>query len=112
MPVKTTFATQSHAGGNIVIAALSGRFAGKEAEEFIKEVDTYIETAHTSRLIIDLDALEYIGSQGASALMALSTRYQVKITNVSPLIQNVFDILQLNQLFEIYLTKDEALKKF
>ena len=112
MPVQTIFSRQSKPGGNIVIISLSGRFVGKESEDFIKEVDGYMAAVQTNRLIIDLANLEYISSRGAGALFTLTSNYQVKIVNISPLIRNTFSLLQLDQLFEIYSSREEALKTY
>jgi len=112
MPIKIAFSRQRPPGGEVVIVTLSGRFASKETEEFIKETDSYMEETQTNRLILDLGRLEYAGSQAAAALVQLAARYQVKIADVPPAIQSVFSILGLDQLFEIYPNVEAALTKF
>lgn len=108
MSIQTSFITDQ----GIIIIKLSGRFVGKEAEDFIREVDNYVSGKENTKLIVDLSQLEYIGSQGASALVVLSEKYRAKITGLSNLVQSTLNLLKMDNILEIYDTLDNAINSF
>lgn len=108
MTVQISFNTRE----GITIIGLSGRFVGKEAEDFIKQVDDYFSEQQDVKLVIDLSRLEYIGSQGASAFMVLSDKYQLKIASPLSTVQNTLNLLKLDSVLGMYDTVDKAIDAF
>ncbi|MBI4835116.1 MAG: STAS domain-containing protein [Planctomycetes bacterium] len=106
MNVQVTFTKK----GDINIIELSGRFVGKEAEDVIKEVTNRLNTKDKAKVIIDLTNLEYIGSQGASALMFLSEKYSLRVVSPQSIVLNTLTLLKLEQIIGIFATVDKAVE--
>lgn len=92
-----------------IVIHLKGRFLGKEAEDFLKEIENNLAQFQDKHLVIDLANLEYIGSQGVGSLTWLSTKYKVSLAAAGPKIQETLRVLKLQQVFKIYPTVKEAL---
>ncbi|MBU1298865.1 MAG: STAS domain-containing protein [Bacteroidetes bacterium] len=68
-------------------------------------------------IVVNCKNLSYISSAGLGVFMAYieevrKNKGDIKLTNMSPKIFNVFDILGFPLLYEIYNTELEALQKF
>jgi anti-anti-sigma factor len=96
---------------NYNVLYLKGRFIGKEAEDFLAEVEKTLAQSLTQQLVIDLSGLEYIGSQGIAALTGLSTKYQIILAGASPKVKGILDMLKLDQIFKVYPTLQTALQQ-
>lgn len=92
-----------------IVIHLNGRFLGKEAEDFLKEIENNLAQFQDKYLVIDLANLEYIGSQGVASLTWLSTQYKVSLAAAGPKIKETLRMLKLEQVFKIYSTVEEAL---
>jgi anti-anti-sigma factor len=108
MNVQIAFAKKS----DINIIEFSGRFVGKEAEDVIKEIINHLNIKEKPRVIIDLTNLEYIGSQGASALMFLSEKYDLRVVSPQSIVLNTLTLLKLEQIIGIFATVDKAVDSF
>ena len=108
MKVKLNITQQNE----VFIVSLQGRFGGQDANEFLQEVEKVVGPDKKMKLVVELSQLEYIGSRGSSALVGLTTNYQVKFAAVSDNIKNIFEMLRLNQVFDIYPSVDKAIKSF
>jgi anti-sigma B factor antagonist len=66
-------------------------------------------------LIIDLDAVKYIDSSGIATMvealqLANKSKTQFKVAGLSKNVLEVFELVKLEKVFNIYDTVDEALK--
>ncbi|MCK5579372.1 MAG: STAS domain-containing protein [Planctomycetes bacterium] len=95
----------------VYVIKLHGRFIGKESTDFQNQISENIGS-DGKNVVIDLGELHYIGSQGASALVALTVKHKVKLANLSKQIKNTFDLLKLEEIFEIFDTVDAAVTSF
>ena len=69
------------------------------------------------RIVLNMDKLTYISSAGFGVLMSIikdvrKNRGDIKISNVSPDIYKVFDLLELPGLFHILKTEQDAVAEF
>jgi anti-sigma B factor antagonist len=69
------------------------------------------------RLVVNFDKLTYISSAGLGVFMAFietirENQGDIKLTNMSDKIYNIFDMLGFPVLFEIYKEEGAALEKF
>ena len=106
-----SFTFEVKAQDNQIIIHLKGRFIGKEAEDFLKEIEKNLDQFQGKYLVVDLAGLEYVGSQGVASLTWLSTKYQVSLAAASPKIKETLRMLKLDQIFKIYANVADALKQ-
>ena len=102
--------------GSVNVLSLSGRLDAYSATEVEKKLDALIESGQT-RLVVDLDKLEYISSSGLRVFLATlkKTRKQqgdIKLACMKPFIKEVFDIAGFSQLFNIFETQEAAVSGF
>ncbi|HLT24990.1 MAG TPA: STAS domain-containing protein [Ignavibacteria bacterium] len=69
------------------------------------------------RLVVNFDKLSYISSAGLGVFMAFiepmrENQGDIKLSNMSDKIYNIFDMLGFPVLFEIYKEESAALEKF
>lgn len=83
--------------------ALVGRLDNNTAPELEKELEEILETA--SKLVIDMENLEYISSAGLRVILkaqkALAQKEGLKLVNVSDLVREVFDITGFTEFLTI-----------
>jgi len=92
------------------------RFNALIAEPVKEEMKTYFTTPNT-RLVLDLDGISFIDSSGFGTFLSIMKTANnnfgyFKICNISEEVMELFKLLQLHNVFEIYNTKEDALKSF
>ena len=101
---------------NVNLLSLSGRLDAYSATEMEKKLDSLIESGQT-RLVIDLEKLEYISSSGLRVFLAALKKVKkqqgdIKLASMKPFIKEVFDIAGFSQLFNIFDTQQAAVNDF
>ncbi|MFP4023343.1 MAG: STAS domain-containing protein [Thiohalospira sp.] len=86
------------------------------AQTLKEEVAQYLAKANT-KLILDLDGIEYVDSSGFGALLSIlrnakNNDSQFKICNVSSDVMELVKLLQLHNVFDICDNVDECLNSF
>ena len=86
------------------------------AQSLKEDISKYISQANT-KLILNLNGVEYIDSSGFGALLSIlrSTKNndsQFKICNVAPEVMELVKLLQLHNVFDIHSSIDECLNTF
>jgi len=69
------------------------------------------------KIVVNCKHLSYISSAGLGVFMAFiedvrNNAGDIKLTNMSPKVYNVFDLLGFPLLYEIFKDESEAIKKF
>jgi anti-sigma B factor antagonist len=69
------------------------------------------------RIVVNCKDLSYISSAGLGVFMAYiedvrQNKGDIKLTNMSPKVYNVFDLLGFPLLYEIFKDESEAVRKF
>lgn len=109
MSVSLSFSKQK----NINIINFSGRFTGKESADVIKEIESHFnEEQKDIKAIVDLSNLDYIGSQGASALILLFDKYRTKIVSPPSVVRNTLTLLKIDSILEMYESLEETIDSF
>ena len=85
--------------------------------EPVKEQVKAMFNSPNTRLILNLEGISFIDSSGfgvfLSIMKAANNNYGFfKICNISEEVMELFKLLQLHNVFEIYNTVDDALKSF
>lgn len=85
--------------------------------EQVKEELKILFTGPGTKLVIDLSGVQFIDSSGFGVFLSVnraanSRSGQLKICNVRKEVMQLFKLLQLHHIFEIYNTQEEAIKSF
>ncbi len=86
----------------------------------VPNVRIYIEPLLSTgqrKVVFDLDELEQIDSSGVTAFIVIfkrvrSNKGEMKISGLVGQPREIFNLLRLDRVFEIYPTLDEAIKSF
>lgn len=86
------------------------------AQSLKEEVAQYLTKANT-KLILDLEGVEYVDSSGFGALLSIlrnakNNDSQFKICNISPEVMELVKLLQLHNVFDICDSIDKCIESF
>jgi anti-sigma B factor antagonist len=89
---------------------------GDETVELRQAVAGFVERDY-QKLIIDLSKVNYLNSTAIGVLVSAHTSYsrkgwQIKLCGLNANINNVFVITKLTLVFDVYETRDDAVKSF
>jgi anti-sigma B factor antagonist len=107
--------TVERVGDVAVIALLIEELDASKARDFKRDIAPMLE-AH-SRIVLDLSGLRFADSSGLGAFIwCLRTSNanggDLKLCGVLSHVREVFEIVRLNRIFDIYPTRDEAIRAF
>ncbi|MBI4584078.1 MAG: anti-sigma factor antagonist [Planctomycetes bacterium] len=115
---KEGIVTTEFVGTVKVVSFLSGRIR-EEREVFkaLEELGQYIEANPGSKVLINLKSIEYLSSAGLGLLVGLlkksrKTGGQFKLCSLQETIYELFEVMRLTKIFEIFENQNEALKAF
>lgn len=103
--------------GDVTVLILVGTLMGEpEASEFQRRKFDLLE-ANRKKLVLDLSGLKLINSYGLGTLIAalMFTRKRggdIRLASVSNVISHVIQTVQLDKIFEIFETVEEAVQSF
>jgi anti-sigma B factor antagonist len=100
----------------VSIVELKGYLDAHTAPELEKALQQLM-THKKFNIIVNCRDLNYISSAGLGVFMAFiedvrQQRGDIKLSNMSPKVYNVFDLLGFPILYEIFKDEGEAIKKF
>ena len=83
--------------------------------EFKRDMAPVLEA--TTKLVFDLHRLRFMDSSGLGAFLSCLRRVNarggdVKLCDMSPQVQAVFELARLHRIFDIYSTPEEAVRAF
>ncbi|MFH7028315.1 MAG: STAS domain-containing protein [Heteroscytonema crispum UTEX LB 1556] len=101
------------ANPKIAVIRPEGSLNAANALKFARELTTAIVENDCSILLVDFERVEFIDSHGLIALvsalkMAQSLGRRLSLCSVSPAIKIIFELTQLDQVFEISECHDGA----
>lgn len=104
--------------GSAVIASFQGTCISDVAQitNASAEIKQYIEANHPDQMVFDFDGVKFFSSQVLGLLLEARAwleahRGQVAITSLSPQLERVFKITNLDKLFCFYPTRAAALRQ-
>jgi anti-sigma B factor antagonist len=108
--------TSSLESGIGLIEAKGSLVGGDETLELRQAVAGFLEREY-SKLIIDLGGVTYINSTAICVLVSAHAGYSrkgwhIKLCGMNKNITNIFVITKLTLVFDVYDTRDEAVKSF
>jgi anti-sigma B factor antagonist len=108
--------TESQNGVLIVKFNNTNRFNALIAEPVKEELKSYFSTPNL-KMVLNLEKIEFIDSTGFGVFLSImktaNNNYgSFKIANISEDVLELFKLLQLHNVFELYNTVDDAVKSF
>lgn len=112
----SSFSIRNNTAGDIDILELVGELDAHTASRLEDSLKTLI-SASRHNIIVNCKDLAYISSAGLGVFMAYiedvrSLGGDIKLTDMSPKVYNVFDLLGFPTLYDILDTQEEAVNKF
>ena len=110
------FSTSVRESGDISIIKLKG-FLDAHTAPTLENNFTQLINDNKYKIVVNFEGLAYISSAGLGVFMAYiesirDNKGDIKLTNMSDKVFNIFDLLGFPLLYEIYKNEDEAIKKF
>ena len=110
------FSTSVREKGDISIINLKG-FLDAHTALTLENNFTQLINSNKYKIVVNFEDLAYISSAGLGVFMAYiesirDNRGDIKFTNMSDKVFNIFDLLGFPLLYEIYKNEDEAINKF
>ena len=110
------FSTSIKERGEVSIINLKG-FLDAHTAPTLENNFTQLINDNKYNIVVNFEDLAYISSAGLGVFMAYiesirEHKGDIKLTNMSDKVFNIFDLLGFPLLYEIYKSEDEAIKKF
>ena len=110
------FSTSIKENGDVSVINLKGYLDAHTAPTLENNFTQLIENSKY-KIVVNFEDLAYISSAGLGVFMAYiesirENKGDIKLTNMSDKVFNIFDLLGFPLLYEIYKKEEEALKKF
>lgn len=103
-------------GNNITLIVLRGEIGTETVNQFKDKVDAIVNEGKT-RLIMDFQEVNYLNSMGLGVVAATLKKVKkekgdLKLLNLSPAVQELFELTRLTKVFEIFVSEEDAVKSF
>jgi anti-sigma B factor antagonist len=110
------FSTSIKERGEVSIINLKG-FLDAHTAPTLENNFTQLINDNKYKIVVNFEDLAYISSAGLGVFMAYiesirDNKGDIKLTNMSDKVFNIFDLLGFPLLYEIYKNEEEAIKKF
>jgi len=110
------FCTSIKERGEVSVINLKG-FLDAHTAPTLENNFTQLINSNKYKIVVNFEELAYISSAGLGVFMAYiesirDNRGDIKLTNMSDKVFNIFDLLGFPLLYEIYKNEDEAIMKF
>ena len=103
-------------GEDLAVVVLPGEHLDASvAEEFKRDIAPIIEA--NPRMLFDLSRLRFVDSAGVGALLSCLRRASaaggdLKLYGMTPQVRAVFDLARMHRIFDIFSTREEAIRAF
>jgi anti-anti-sigma factor len=103
---------------NVLIITPEGEsLDAHDAPEFKEKVIDLIETQSLNRVVFDLHQLQFIDSSGLGSFLSVlrvlhSHGGELKLACMNKPVRTLFELVSMHKIFEIFNTKEEAIKSF
>ncbi|HWQ20295.1 MAG TPA: STAS domain-containing protein [Methanotrichaceae archaeon] len=99
---------------NIRIIGISGRIDATTSKDVETALNASIDQ-NQSKIVIDLEGVEYISSVGLRVMLAALKKQrqkqgQLKLASMQPFVREVFEVTGFTKLFSIHPNRDDAVK--
>ncbi len=102
--------------GDVIVLTLYGRLDLASGAKMKEAAKMYFADNKTS-LLLNLSGVEFVNSSGLGALVSVMKEVRVlkgrlSLSDLDSFVQELLDITQLSQIFEIFPTEQEALASY
>jgi anti-anti-sigma factor len=102
--------------GEILICILTGEMNIHHSAQLRKTFDEIIKN-NEKKVVVDFSSVAFIDTAGLATLIEMLHRLQkieghFKLSNLDEKIKKMFETLKINEFFEIYDTRADAIKAF
>lgn len=102
--------------GNVTLIHLKGTLDSASAQEFYSEMTSTVSTKG-KRFLLEMSGVELIDSTGLGTLVRIYKRIiesdgVLMLSDMSPSIQEIFQYTNLDSVFQIFKSTEEAIKEF
>ena len=101
--------------GDRAVVYLKGRLDVAVSGDVEEALLAIIEEDSLKHIVLNMQDVEYMSSSGFRVAIALLRKLKedggsLKICNLKPAVQRIFDVIELTSLFDIFESEEEALK--
>ncbi|MDD2999932.1 MAG: anti-sigma factor antagonist [Erysipelotrichia bacterium] len=101
---------------NITLIVLRGEIGTETVNQFKDKLDQIIADGKI-RLVMDFQEINYLNSMGLGVVAATlkkvkKSKGDLKLINLSPAVQELFEMTRLTKVFEIFESEESAVKSF
>ena len=98
-----------------LVLYLKGRLDVQSSSKLEEELDALLKEHSNKDFVVDMEGVEYLSSTGLRILITLMRNLkdkgrELRLSSLKEPVKKVFDIVQLDEMFAIYDSLDEALK--
>ena len=110
-------AIQESLVGDVTIVDISGRLWGESEGDSLSDIFMNLKTQDCCKVVVDMREVLLINSSGLGSLIAGLKSFRdaggdLKLANVSERILTILRITKLDQVFETYESREEAVCSF
>lgn len=103
-------------GDDITLVVLNGEIGTESVNQFKEKIDGILNDGRV-KLIMDFQDVSYLNSMGLGVIAATlkkvkKSKGDLKLINLSPSVQELFELTRLTKVFEIFDSEEGALKSF
>lgn len=103
-------------GNGITLVVLRGEIGTETVNQFKDRIDQVVADGQT-KLIMDFQEVNYLNSMGLGVVAATlkkvkKSKGDLKLVNLSPAVQELFELTRLTKVFEILDSEEDAMKSF
>ena len=103
-------------GNDVTVIVLRGEIGTETVNEFKDKIDQIVADGKFN-LVIDFQEVGYLNSMGLGVVAATLKKVKkakgdLKLVNLSPAVQELFELTRLTKVFEIFDSEDSAVKSF
>lgn len=110
-----SFTMDARHEGQIIVLTPQGRIDHNHADAFQAALEPYLQNCRTAgqAVLLDFSGIDYISSVGLRVLMlaarkAKAQEGKIAISQLTPVVKEVFEISRFNQVLTVYASLDEA----
>ncbi len=103
-------------GNDITLIILRGEIGTETVNQFKDKIDQIVNDGK-NKLIMDFQEVNYLNSMGLGVVAATLKKVKknkgdLKLINLSPAVQELFELTRLTKVFEIFDSEENAVKSF
>jgi len=103
-------------GNDITLIILRGEIGTETVNQFKDKIDQIVNDGK-NKLIMDFQEVNYLNSMGLGVVAATLKKVKknkgdLKLINLSPAVQELFELTRLTKVFEIFDSEESAVKSF